>query len=950
MIISKVSRTLNLILLALLLIGVRITFLTTKEYEKYRILSEKPRTRTLLERPYRGVITDRFGQPLALNRLQYNASILYQPLREMSRSKRRAYIPKLVQVLSKELDLPSQEVEDAIYAKASLFPNTPCVLKGNINENVYYRLRHLERSFPGIVCERGTRRVYPQGRTACDIVGTMGAISDRKYLAVANELKAVRAFLQEREDGIPTPLPKGFNALSEVHHRLKVLRDKAYTMHTHIGKGGIEGRFEEALRGQIGRRICEVDTKGRVVREIKRLQDANSGETIKLTLSSEMQAFAEKLLMENELVREKHFSRAGKNHDKIPNPWIKGGAIVAMIPTTGEIVTLASYPRFDPNSFIDKDFPQISRFLESKHHISQLWDGKVFLEKETPKKVISKKLTWEVFIDSVISPKSELKRTMSQIRTIGQTIEIERGVKTLLNLSEQPYLHALFDTLYPNHPSHFHTGALEQAAIRASLSEHKEHVFELRSLLDPLFHAVTENDDKLLLIDLLYLVVDESKFTPELLAAHKNLSLGLYREYCQDTALHLAKAKREMHRVFEKEVFPLWREKHFAAFLKEKRKLEKKWQRPYTDYLEEAKKAGFERYFEEHINEYLTPFMLTVRQYKDQTRMLHRYPKLCEKDLIAQFYPSNGFGYGNSYAYKQHAPPGSLFKIITGFEALRQTGSTFNPLTLFDEGAPNKQLLGRSLEGKPIYRRYKGGRLPRSHTAIGRVDFRRAMQRSSNIYFSLLAGDILEEGEDLKRAAEDWGFGEKTGIELGMEAPGLLPKDLRGNKSALYSFAIGQHKAAATPLQTAYMLATLANNGEKIAPHILQKPPTTVGRIDAPTELFSYMRDILKSVVAAPEGAVHPTRIRMLYENPKIRPIYKKVYRSLGGKTSTTEFSRRPCLNKDCPRVICKDIWFGGFTDDLVVVVYLRYGDWGKEAAPLAALMIDKWNQITKEK
>lgn len=950
MIISKVSRTLNLILLALVLIGVRITFLTTKEYDKYRALSEKPRTRTLLERPYRGLIVDRFDCPLAQNKLQYSAALLYQPLREMSRSQRRSYVPKLIETLAKELNLPLQEVEDTLYAKASLFPNTPCTLKSDLDEKTYYRLRHLERSFPGIVTERGSKRIYPKGRVACDIIGTMGAISDRKYLAIANELKDIRTFLQERENGIPTPLPKGFNALSEVHERLKVLRDKAYTMDTHVGKGGIEGCFEEDLRGQIGRRLCEVDTKGRVIREIKELQEAKSGKTIQLTLSSIMQEYAENLLMENELIREKHFSHAGKNHDKIPNPWIKGGAIVALDPHSGDVIALASYPRFDPNSFIDKNSAEISRFLESKSHISQLWDGKVALEKETPQKTILQKLTWDMFINTIISPKSEFRKTLSQIRTIGRSIEIQQSVSTLLNLSEQPYLHALFDTIYPDHPSYFKTQETEQAAIRASLNEHKEHVFELRCFLDPLFNAVAENDDKLLLIDLLYLAVDGSKFTPELLAAHKNLSLGLYREYCQETLRHLDDAKQRLFHEFEKEIFPRWRKEHFAAFLKEKRKLEKKWQRPYTDYLEEAKKAEFEQYYKEHIGEFLTPFMRTVRSFKDHTRQLYRYPRLSEQDLIAQFYPSNGFGYGKSYAYKQHAPPGSLFKIVTGFEALRQTNSTFNPLTLFDEGASNSELLGRSLDGKPIYRRYKGGRLPRSHAEIGRVDFRRAMQRSSNIYFSLLAGDILEEGEDLKRAAEDWGFGEKTGIELNMEASGLLPKDLRGNKSALYSFAIGQHKAAATPLQTAYMLSMLVNDGKKIAPHILKKPPQCVGQIDAKPELFSYMRDVLKSVVSAPEGAVHPTRIRMLYEEPKMRPIYTRIYPSLAGKTSTTEFSRRPCLNKECPRVICKDIWFGGFSEDLIVVVYLRYGDWGKEAAPLAALMIDKWRQITAEK
>ena len=58
--------------------------------------------------------------------------------------------------------------------------------------------------------------------------------------------------------------------------------------------------------------------------------------------------------------------------------------------------------------------------------------------------------------------------------------------------------------------------------------------------------------------------------------------------------------------------------------------------------------------------------------------------------------------------------------------------------------------------------------------------------------------------------------------------------------------------------------------------------------------------------------------------------------------------------------LMCKDIWFGALSfkegDDyrvdmpeLVVVVYLKYGDYGKEAAPLAAQVIKKWREINEK-
>ncbi|MCK4934967.1 MAG: hypothetical protein KAR79_05210, partial [Simkaniaceae bacterium] len=71
----------------------------------------------------------------------------------------------------------------------------------------------------------------------------------------------------------------------------------------------------------------------------------------------------------------------------------------------------------------------------------------------------------------------------------------------------------------------------------------------------------------------------------------------------------------------------------------------------------------------------------------------------------------------------------------------------------------------------------------------------------------------------------------------------------------------------------------------------------------------------------------------------------------------TAERYYRPFLDQDAKSILCKDIWFGGisFNDkeesvyespELVVVVYLKYGDYGKEAAPIAAEIINKWREI----
>jgi len=334
--------------------------------------------------------------------------------------------------------------------------------------------------------------------------------------------------------------------------------------------------------------------------------------------------------------------------------------------------------------------------------------------------------------------------------------------------------------------------------------------------------------------------------------------------------------------------------------------------------------------------------------------------------------------------------------------------SQLNPLTIVDLLLYNKigttqQILGYTAEGEPIRRLYKGGLLPRSsHPNIGKIDVKGALEQSSNVYFARLAIDHIEDPEQLAEAARNFGYGAKTGIDLPAEISGNIPNDLSDNRTGLYSFSIGQHTLVATPLQTSVMLSAIANKGKILKPKIVQltagkKPkedpftstyegfpfqdqlslvginfplfteaahtkqedeihvvPTEVKReIFLPPEIRWALLDGMQRVINGPKGTARPNVISTLWTDYKTMQNYIDLRYQFIGKTGTAEILYRPCLDREYSPILCKHIWFAGATMDesltkpeLVIVVSLRYGDYGKEAIPLATEIAKKWREL----
>ena len=155
-------------------------------------------------------------------------------------------------------------------------------------------------------------------------------------------------------------------------------------------------------------------------------------------------------------------------------------------------------------------------------------------------------------------------------------------------------------------------------------------------------------------------------------------------------------------------------------------------------------------------------------------------------------------------------PPGSTFKIAMVVAALEEGIVT-----------PNFRVSCRG--GGTFY-----GRFSECHTTHGSVDMREALEQSCNTYFYTL-GEMLEI-DQIHKWATALGLGELSGLDLPHEVQGLMPstawkREARGEPwypGETISVAIGQGAVSVTPISMAVMMATVANGGTRVTPHLLK--------------------------------------------------------------------------------------------------------------------------------
>ena len=271
-------------LLATVLVS-RLLWLQVKRYDHFTDLAQGNRVRVEPLPAPRGMIYDRTGAVLAENRPAYQLELVREQVKDLE-----ATLEGLVGIGVLEPD-DLDFVRRAIRSRRA-FDSVPIRLR--LSEEDMARFALHRHRFPGVDIRTRLARHYPQGETAVHAVGYVGTLSESDLQRVDREEYA----------GVST-----------------------------IGKIGVEGTFEDALRGRNGSRQIMVNAQGRsvdretVLDEPLRTIAANPGADLYLTLDLEVQRVAEQAVQ-------------GQR-----------AAIIALDPRNGEVIALVSRPGFDPNSF-----------------------------------------------------------------------------------------------------------------------------------------------------------------------------------------------------------------------------------------------------------------------------------------------------------------------------------------------------------------------------------------------------------------------------------------------------------------------------------------------------------------------------------------------------------------------------------------------------------------------
>jgi penicillin-binding protein 2 len=277
--------------------------------------------------------------------------------------------------------------------------------------------------------------------------------------------------------------------------------------------------------------------------------------------------------------------------------------------------------------------------------------------------------------------------------------------------------------------------------------------------------------------------------------------------------------------------------------------------------------------------------------------------------------------------------PGSTFKVAMAVAGLEE--GVITPSTRIFCGG-----------GATFYGRYFRCHLRGGH---GSVDVRHALEKSCNVFFYTI-GNML--GVDrIHKWATAMGLGELSGIDLPFETVGIMPstewkRERTGERwyaGETISVAIGQGQVSVTPISLAVMMATVANGGTRVVPHLVRAVDGGDGWRPLPKP------EGQRSLGMSPEtvSAVHDGLWLAVNGAGTARRAQIPGY-DVGGKTGTAQvISLQGRARARGDRDLRDHGWFVFFAPThnptIAGVIFGEHAEHGYSAAPVAKFMMETW-------
>lgn len=278
----------------------RLVNLQLMNQEKFEAMANDNQISLVPALAQRGLIYDRFGEPLATHRTSWNVYAAREDISDVDGTLDR---------LSDVVEISEERRERLMRLFRQEQPFIPVSILSDLTYEQFTQLSVLRPDLPGVTIEASQARSYPRGRDFAHVVG---------YVARANQSEIDAAL-------------EGLDSSSQAD-RERITRITGVLKHPNmrVGRLGIERKLDDWLRGTPGNHKYIRNAQGRTIQRLDDDEHApKAGKDIHLTLDAGLQKRAIE-----------HFGE-------------ETGAAVVIDIETGDILTLASTPTYDPNDFVN---------------------------------------------------------------------------------------------------------------------------------------------------------------------------------------------------------------------------------------------------------------------------------------------------------------------------------------------------------------------------------------------------------------------------------------------------------------------------------------------------------------------------------------------------------------------------------------------------------------------